>query len=82
MHERKIRLEFPARRIGLSENRSSVCKPVNIVVARPRVASDEEEGSTEEVSKRNRGAREERTRGAERARFFSDWLSSAVVWRR
>ena len=37
MHER-IYLESSAKRIGLSENRSSVCKPVNIVVAKPRVA--------------------------------------------
>lgn len=56
MHER-IYLESSTRRIGLSENRSSVCKPVNIVVAKPRVAERERKGGGE---KRNITGKEER----------------------
>lgn len=36
-HISNLRSEAKRRR-GLSENRSSVCKPVNIVVAKPRAA--------------------------------------------
>lgn len=54
MHER-IYLESSAKRIGLSENRSSVCKPVNIVVAKPRVAEPRrKEGGRKEKKERKR----------------------------
>lgn len=49
-----VYLESSARRIGLSENRSSVCKPVNIVVAKPRVTRGKKRSIER---KRNGGAR-------------------------
>lgn len=57
MHER-IYLESSAKRIGLSENRSLVCKPVNIVVAKPRVAQARKEISRgKETATRAKGGR-------------------------